>query len=140
GLSIEPAADTPPRATTTDTSGETIYIYASGETVRLEAEVEYRFSYNRFIVDVEFTKDDSSSTSASTVQPNGTVLVSGSSLQTVVVSCSPISDGSAIGNMSATLTIEISNSITVVADDMSGTSYAPVSDNDAVAGYPFSFT
>lgn len=140
GLSIEPAADTPPRATTTDTSGETIYIYASGETVRLEAEVEYRFSYNRFIVDVEFTKDDSSSTSASTVQPNGTVLVSGSSLETVVVSCSPISDGSAIGNMSATLTIEISNSITVVAGDMSGTSYAPVSDNDAVAGYPFSFT
>ncbi len=140
GLSIAPADDTPPRATTTNTSGETIYIYASGETVRLEAEVEYRFSYNRFIVDVEFTKDDSSSTSASTVQPNGTVLVSGSSLQTVVVSCSPISDGSAIGNMSATLTIEISNSITVVAGDMSGTSYAPVSDNDAVAGYPFSFT
>lgn len=139
GLSIEPAADTPPRATTTDASGETIYIYASGETVRLEAEVEYRFSYNRFIVDVEFTKDDSS-TSASTVQPNGTVLVSGSSLQTVVVSCSPISDGSAIANISATLTIEISNSITVVAGDMSGTSYAPVSDNDAVAGYPFSFT
>lgn len=139
GLSIEPADDTPPRATTTDTSGETIYIYASGETVRLEAEVEYRFSYNRFIVDVEFTKDESS-TSASTVQPNGTVLVSGSSLETVVVSCSPISDGSAIGNISATLTIQISDSITVVAGDMSGTSYAPVSDNDAVAGYPFSFT
>ena len=57
-----------------------------------------------------------------------------------MVSCSPISDGSAIGNISATLTIEISNSITVVAGDMSGTSYAPVSDNDAVAGYPFSFT
>lgn len=140
GLSIEPAADTPPRATTTNTSGETIYIYASGETVRLEAEVEYRFSYNRFIVDVEFTKDDSS-TSASTVQPNGTVLVSGSSLQTVVVSCSPISGGSAIDGIDTpTLTIEISNSITVVAGDMSGTSYAPVSDNDAVAGYPFSFT
>ena len=145
GLSIAPADDTPPRATTTDTSGEKIYIYAAGsddrpETVRLEAEVEYRFPYNRFIVDVEFTKDDSSSTSASTVQPNGTVLVSGSSLQTVVVNCSPISDGSAIGNMSATLTIRISDSITVVAGDMSGTSYAPVSDNDAVAGYPFSFT
>lgn len=139
-LSIAPAADTPPRATTTDTSGETIYIYASGETVRLEAEVEYRFSYNRFIVDVEFTKDDSS-TSASTVQPNGTVLVSGSSNQTVVVSCSPISGGSAIDGIDTpTLTIEISNSITVVAGDMSGTSYAPVSDNDAVAGYPFSFT
>lgn len=138
GLSIEPAADTPPRATTTDASGETIYIYASGDTVRIEAEVEYRFSYNRFIVDVQFTR--AGGNSSSTVQPNGTVLVSGSSLQTVVVSCSPISDGSAIGNMSATLTIEISNSITVVADDMSGTSYAPVSDNDAVAGYPFSFT
>lgn len=138
GLSIEPAADTPPRATTTDASGETIYIYASSETVRLEAEVEYRFSYNRFIVDVQFTR--AGGNSSSTVQPNGTVLVSGSRDQTVVVSCSPISDGSAIGNISATLTIQISNSITVVAGDMSGTSYAPVSDNDAVAGYPFSFT
>lgn len=145
GLSIEPAADTPPRATTTDTSGEKIYIYAAGsddrpETVRLEAEVEYRFPYNRFIVDVEFTKDSSTTATNSEVQPNGTIIVKGTSGQKVVVNCSPISDGSAIGNMSATLTIEISNSITVVADDMSGTSYAPVSDNDAVAGYPFSFT
>lgn len=140
GLSIEPAADTPPRATTTDTSGETIYIYASGETVRLEAEVKYRFPYNRFIVDVKFEKDDSSTSGASTVQPNGTVLVSGNSGETIVVSCSPISDGSAIENISATLTIQISNAIQVVAGNMSGTSYAPVSDNDAVAGYPFSFT
>ena len=145
GLSIAPAADTPPRATTTDESGETIYIYAAGngdrpETVRLEAEVEYRFPYNRFIVDVEFTKDSSTTATNSEVQPNGTIIVKGTSGQKVVVNCSPISDGSAIGNMSATLTIEISNSITVVADDMSGTSYAPVSDNDAVAGYPFSFT
>ena len=140
GLSIEPAADTPPRATTTNTSGETIYIYASGETVRLEAEVKYRFPYNRFIVDVKFEKDDSSTSGASTVQPNGTVLVSGNSGETIVVSCSPISDGSAIENISATLTIQISNAIQVVAGNMSGTSYAPVSDNDAVAGYPFSFT
>ncbi|HIR30244.1 MAG TPA: hypothetical protein IAC90_06310 [Candidatus Coproplasma stercorigallinarum] len=145
GLSIAPADDTPPRATTTDTSGEKIYIYAAGsddrpETVRLEAEVEYRFPYNRFIVDVEFTKDSSTTATNSEVQPNGTIIVKGTSGQKVVVNCSPISDGSAIGNMSATLTIRISNSITVVADDMSGTSYAPVSDNDAVAGYPFSFT
>lgn len=145
GLSIAPAADTPPRATTTDTSGEKIYIYAAGsddrpETVRLEAEVEYRFPYNRFIVDVEFTKDSSTTATNSEVQPNGTIIVKGTSGQKVVVNCSPISDGSAIDNMSATLTIEISSSITVVADDMSGTSYAPVSDNDAVAGYPFSFT
>lgn len=134
GLSIAPADDTPPRAIADNGN----YIYASGETVRLEAEVEYRFSYNRFIVDVQFTR--AGGNSSSTVQPNGTVLVSGNSGETIVVSCSPISDGSAIGNMSATLTIEISNSITVVAGDMSGTSYAPVSDNDAVAGYPFSFT
>lgn len=137
GLSIAPADDTPERALDQSTG---YYIYADTETVRLEAEVKYRFPYNRFIVDVKFEKDDSSTSGASTVQPNGTVLVSGNSGETIVVNCSPISDGSAIGNMSATLTIEISNSITVVADDMSGTSYAPVSDNDAVAGYPFSFT
>lgn len=144
-LSIAPAADTPPRATTTDENGEKIYIYAAGsddrpETVRLEAEVTYRFPYNRFIVDVKFEKADGS-TSASTVQPNGTVVVAGSSGQTVVVSCSPISGGGAIENIDTpTLTIQISNAIQVVAGDMSGTSYAPVSDNDAVAGYPFSFT
>lgn len=137
GLSIAPADDTPERALDQSTG---YYIYADTETVRLEAEVKYRFPYNRFIVDVKFEKDDSSTSGASTVQPNGTVLVSGNSGETIVVSCSPISDGSAIENISATLTIEISNSITVVAGDMSGTSYAPVSDNDAVAGYPFSFT
>lgn len=137
GLSIAPADDTPERALDQSTG---YYIYADTETVRLEAEVKYRFPYNRFIVDVKFEKDDSSTSGASTVQPNGTVLVSGNSGETIVVSCSPISDGSAVENISATLTIEISNSITVVAGDMSGTSYAPVSDNDAVAGYPFSFT
>ena len=145
-LSIAPAADTPPRATTTDENGEKIYIYAAGsddrpETVRLEAEVEYRFPYNRFIVDVEFTKDSSTTATNSEVQPNGTIIVKGTSGQKVVVNCSPISGGSAIDGIDTpTLTIEISNSITVVAGDMSGTSYAPVSDNDAVAGYPFSFT
>lgn len=144
GLSIAPAADTPPRATTTNTSGETIYIYASGETVRLEAEVEYRFSYNRFIVDVEFSMAaDSNSEELSInadVQPNGTVVLnSGVTGSWVRVNCVPIaSDGTSFDPV--TLTIEISNSITVVAGDMSGTSYAPVSDNDAVAGYPFSFT
>lgn len=137
GLSIAPADDTPERALDQSTG---YYIYADTETVRLEAEVKYRFPYNRFIVDVKFEKDDSSTSGASTVQPNGTVLVSGNSGETIVVSCSPISDGSAIANISATLTIQISGNITVVAGDMSGTSYAPVSDNDAVAGYPFSFT
>lgn len=137
GLSIAPADDTPERALDQSTG---YYIYADTETVRLEAEVKYRFPYNRFIVDVKFEKDDSSTSGASTVQPNGTVLVSGNSGETIVVSCSPISDGSAIENISATLTIQISNAIQVVAGDMSGTSYAPVSDNDAVAGYPFSFT
>lgn len=137
GLSIAPADDTPERALDQSTG---YYIYADTETVRLEAEVKYRFPYNRFIVDVKFEKDDSSTSGASTVQPNGTVLVSGNSGETIVVSCSPISDGSAIENISATLTIQISNAIQVVAGNMSGTSYAPVSDNDAVAGYPFSFT
>lgn len=151
GLSIAPADDTPPRATIPDPNDNTkeIYIYAAGsngrpETVRLEAEVEYRFSYNRFIVDVEFSMAaDSNSEGLSInaeVQPNGTVVLnSGVTGSWLIVNCVPIaSDGTNFDPV--TLTIEISNSITVVADDMSGTSYAPVSDNDAVAGYPFSFT
>lgn len=151
GLSIAPADDTPPRATIPDPNDNTkeIYIYAAGsngrpETVRLEAEVEYRFSYNRFIVDVEFSMAaDSNSEGLSInaeVQPNGTVVLnSGVTGSWLIVNCVPIaSDGTNFDPV--TLTIEISNSITVVAGDMSGTSYAPVSDNDAVAGYPFSFT
>lgn len=162
GLSIEPAADTPPRATIPDPNDNTkeIYIYAAGsngrpETVRLEAEVEYRFSYNRFIVDVEFYAtsdaegrnriefsdnrwdDNYPDNLGYEVQPNGTVNIINANADMIYVWCHEI-NGNSID--SVPLTIEISNSITVVAGDMSGTSYAPVSDNDAVAGYPFSFT
>lgn len=151
GLSIAPAADTPPRAIADNGN----YIYASGETVRLEAEVEYRFSYNRFIVDVEFYAtsdaegrnriefsdnrwdDNYPDNLGYEVQPNGTVNIINANADMIYVWCHEI-NGNSID--SVPLTIQISNSITVVAGDMSGTSYAPVSDNDAVAGYPFSFT
>lgn len=151
GLSIAPADDTPPRAIADNGN----YIYASGETVRLEAEVEYRFSYNRFIVDVEFYAtsdaegrnriefsdnrwdDNYPDNLGYEVQPNGTVNIINANADMIYVWCHEI-NGNSID--SVPLTIQISDSITVVAGDMSGTSYAPVSDNDAVAGYPFSFT
>lgn len=151
GLSIAPAADTPPRAIADNGN----YIYASGETVRLEAEVEYRFSYNRFIVDVEFYAtsdaegrnriefsdnrwdDNYPDNLGYEVQPNGTVNIINANADMIYVWCHEI-NGNSID--SVPLTIQISDSIQVVAGDMSGTSYAPVSDNDAVAGYPFSFT
>lgn len=151
GLSIAPAADTPERAISEDG----YYIYSVGDTVRIEAEVEYRFSYNRFIVDVEFYAtsdaegrnriefsdnrwdDNYPDNLGYEVQPNGTVNIINANADMIYVWCHEI-NGNSID--SVPLTIEISNSITVVAGDMSGTSYAPVSDNDAVAGYPFSFT
>lgn len=151
GLSIAPADDTPPRAISEDG----YYIYSVGDTVRIEAEVEYRFSYNRFIVDVEFYAtsdaegrnriefsdnrwdDNYPDNLGYEVQPNGTVNIINANADMIYVWCHEI-NGNSID--SVPLTIEISNSITVVAGDMSGTSYAPVSDNDAVAGYPFSFT
>lgn len=151
GLSIAPADDTPPRAIADNGN----YIYASGETVRLEAEVEYRFSYNRFIVDVEFYAtsdaegrnriefsdnrwdDNYPDNLGYEVQPNGTVNIINANADMIYVWCHEI-NGNSID--SVPLTIQISDSIQVVAGDMSGTSYAPVSDNDAVAGYPFSFT
>lgn len=150
-LSIAPAADTPERAISEDG----YYIYSVGDTVRIEAEVEYRFSYNRFIVDVEFYAtsdaegrnriefsdnrwdDNYPDNLGYEVQPNGTVNIINANADMIYVWCHEI-NGNSID--SVPLTIEISNSITVVAGDMSGTSYAPVSDNDAVAGYPFSFT
>ena len=148
-IDVRPAEDTPPRAITT-VDNEIRYVYSNGDTVRLEAVVEYRFGFNRYIVDVEFSRNEDSTEQIRnpngeynyTVQVNGTVDINScSDGNTIIVDCTPVVSGLAISNtMSASIILEVATSITVTPENMSGASYSPVNDNNAVVGHEFSFT
>ena len=148
-IDVRPAEDTPPRAITT-VDNEIHYVYSNGDTVRLEAVVNYRFGFNRYIVDVEFSRNEDSTEQIRnpngeynyTVQVNGTVDINScSDGNTIIVDCTPVVSGLAISNtMSASIILEVANSITVTPENMSGASYSPVNDNNAVVGHEFSFT
>lgn len=148
-IDVRPAEDTPPRAITT-VDNEIRYVYSNDDTVRLEAVVYYRFGFNRYIVDVEFSRNEDSTEQIRnpngeynyTVQVNGTVDINScSDGNTIIVDCTPVVSGLAISNtMSASIILEVATSITVTPENMSGASYSPVNDNNAVVGHEFSFT
>ena len=146
-IDIRPAEDTPPRAITT-VDNEIHYVYSNGDTVRLEAVVNYRFGFNRYIVDVEFFAGNGSGNeipnpSGYEVQVNGTVEISTNynSDGPIYVYCKPVVQGLAVDDIeNGRIVIEVANSITVTPENMSGASYSPVNDNNAVVGHEFSFT
>ena len=146
-IDIRPAEDTPPRAITT-VDNEIHYVYSNGDTVRLEAVVNYRFGFNRYIVDVEFFAGNGSGNeipnpSGYEVQVNGTVEI-GTNYNSdgpIYVYCKPVVQGLAVDDIeNGRIVIEVANSITVTPENMSGASYSPVNDNNAVVGHEFSFT
>lgn len=146
-IDIRPAEDTPPRAITT-VDNEIHYVYSNGDTVRLEAVVYYRFGFNRYIVDVEFFAGNGSgkeipNPSGYEVQVNGTVEIGTNynSDDPIYVYCKPVVKGLAVDDIeNGRIVIEVANSITVTPENMSGASYSPVNDNNAVVGHEFSFT
>ena len=149
GITVTPSEDTPPYAThEVEVEGgkkETHYIYSAGDTVLLESDVDYRFDYNRFIVDVEYElgviydiNNNVVTIQGITVQPNGTVLIgdnvpNGTRFE---VHCSAIEDSS----ISGTITLEVRTDIDVESRNLTGANYAPVADNHAIIGEEFSFT
>ena len=148
GIKVTPSEDTPPYAThevEVEGGKETHHIYSAGDTVLLESEVEYRFDYNRFIVDVEYElgviydiNNNVVTIQGITVQPNGTVLIgdnvpNGTRFE---VHCSAIEDSS----ISGTITLEVRTDIDVESRNLTGANYAPVADNHAIIGESFSFT
>lgn len=150
GITVTPSEDTPPYAThevEVEGGKETHHIYSAGDTVLLESKVEYRFDYNRFIVDVEYelgvVYDENGNQSDSlrnfiTVQPNGTVLIDDDvpSGTRFTVICRDINNG----DISGTITLEVRTDIDVESRDLTGANYAPVADNHAIIGESFSFT
>lgn len=140
-INVKPAEDTPARAEYTNTTDNmTHYVYSSGDTVRLEAEVGYRFGFNRYIVDVNFNGEYPQGNDID-IQPNGTVAIKQASTGTLItVECTPIVSGSAVGDLEAsTIIIEVANSITVTPGEMTGAAYAPKANNNAVSGHEFTF-
>ena len=146
GIKVTPSEDTPPYATH-KVGDETHHIYSAGDTVLLESDVDYRFDYNRFIVDVEYelgvVYDENGNQSDSlrnfiTVQPNGTVLIDDNvpSGTRFTVICRDINNE----DISGTITLEVRTDIDVESRDLTGANYAPVADNHAIIGEEFSFT
>ena len=158
GITVTPSEDTPPYAThevEVEGGKETHHIYSAGDTVLLESEVEYRFDYNRFIVDVAFRLDkiydsngkDITSTITSnqlTVQPNGTVIIGDGenavpSGTRFTVICYDVNDENNTAKQ-GTIILEVRTDIDVESRDLTGANYAPVADNHAIIGEEFSFT
>lgn len=158
GITVTPSEDTPPYAThevEVEGGKETHHIYSAGDTVLLESEVEYRFDYNRFIVDVAFRLDkiydsngkDITSTITSnqlTVQPNGTVIIGDGenavpSGTRFTVICYDVNDENNTAKQ-GTIILEVRTDIDVESRDLTGANYAPVADNHAIIGESFSFT
>lgn len=157
GITVTPSEDTPPYAThevEVEGGKETHHIYSAGDTVLLESEVEYRFDYNRFIVDVEYelgvVYDENGNQSDSlrnfiTVQPNGTVLIDDDNVPSgtrFTVICYDVNDVNDENNTAkqGTIILEVRTDIDVESRNLTGTNYAPVADNHAIIGESFSFT
>lgn len=153
GITVTPSEDTPPYAThevEVEGGKETHHIYSAGDTVLLESDVDYRFDYNRFIVDVEYelgvVYDEDGNQSISlrnfiTVQPNGTVLIDDDvpSGTRFTVICRDINNENN-EKISGTITLEVRTDIDVESRNLTGANYAPVADNHAIIGESFSFT
>ncbi len=156
GITVTPSEDTPPYAThevEVEGGKETHHIYSAGDTVLLESDVDYRFDYNRFIVDVEYelgvVYDENGNQSDSlrnfiTVQPNGTVIIGDGenavpSGTRFTVICYDVNDENNTAKQ-GTIILEVRTDIDVESRDLTGANYAPVADNHAIIGEEFSFT
>ncbi len=134
GIGVQPAEDTPPRAVIPSTlEGSYIYVYAPGDTVRLEADLTQRFIYNLLVVDVRYTAEGLPS--GVNVRPNGTVeLGNVSPGSEFTVTCTAIN-----GKAEGYITIRVANGIVIRSGTLTGAIYTAASNSDAVAGQPYSF-
>lgn len=134
GIGVQPAEDTPPRAVIqSGTEGSYIYVYAPGDTVRLEADLTQRFIYNLLVVDVRYTAEGLPS--GVNVRPNGTVeLGNVSPGSEFTVTCTAIN-----GDAEGYVTIRVANGIVIRSGTLTGAIYTAASNSDAVAGQPYSF-
>ena len=148
-IDVTPAEDTPARATYEDNE-ITYYVYAPGDTFRLDAMLTQRFPYNLYIVDVTYGNGDNVPNTVN-VRTNGTVQIdsdfeivetseNGELPNTFTVECTPLdkvvtSDKEVTGEIH----IMVANAITVTPENIQGASYKPQDNNNAVTGHEYTF-
>ena len=142
-IDVTPAEDTPARATYEDNE-ITYYVYAPGDTFRLDAILTQRFPYNLYIVDVTYGNGDNVPNTVN-VRTNGTVQIdsdfevvetseNGELPNTFTVKCTSL-DKAVTGEIH----IMVANAITVTPENIQGASYKPQDNNNAVTGHEYTF-
>lgn len=150
GIEVTPAEDTPARATYEDNE-ITYYVYAPGDTFRLDAMLTQRFPYNLYIVDVTYDKGNDVPEPPEkdywwepdpepyvVVRSNGTVEISEDYFEqnqdNFTVICTSL-DKAVTGEIH----IMVANAITVTPENIQGASYKPQDNNNAVTGHEYTF-
>lgn len=149
GIEVTPAEDTPARATYEDNE-ITYYVYAPGDTFRLDAMLTQRFPYNLYIVDVTYGNGDNVPNTVN-VRTNGTVQIlsdfevvetseNGELPNTFTVKCTSL-DKTVTSDKEVTgeIHIMVANAITVTPENIQGASYKPQDNNNAVTGHEYTF-
>ncbi|HIU00913.1 MAG TPA: hypothetical protein IAB64_02940, partial [Candidatus Coproplasma excrementavium] len=149
GIEVTPAEDTPARATYEE-SNITYYVYAPGDTFRLDAILTQRFPYNLYIVDVTYGNGDNVPNTVN-VRTNGTVQIdsdfevvetseNGELPNTFTVKCTSL-DKAVTSDKAVTgeIHIMVANAITVTPENIQGASYKPQDNNNAVTGHEYTF-
>lgn len=140
GIKVSPSRDTPPRGkvllTEGDYTGETAFVYAPEDTVRLDAETNYINPYEQNVVDVRF--EAAKDVNGVTVRPNGTVEIGAATSvgEVIPVRCFAIADET----VETYLYIYVTEEIVVETNVLAGARYAPAGNVNGVQGQPFAFT
>lgn len=140
---ITPAEDTPARAIY-EYNGNTYYVYAPGDTFRLDAILKQHFPYNLYIVDVTYGNGDNVPNTVN-VRTNGTVQIdsdfevvetseNGELPNTFTVKCTSLDKA-----VTGVIHIMVANAITVTPENIQGASYKPQDNNNAVTGHEYTF-
>ena len=146
---ITPAEDTPARAIY-EYNGNTYYVYAPGDTFRLDAILTQRFPYNLYIVDVTYGNGDNVPNTVN-VRTNGTVQIgsdfevvetseNGELPNTFTVKCTSLDKAvTSDKEVTGVIHIMVANAITVTPENIQGASYKPQDNNNAVTGHEYTF-
>ena len=146
GIEVTPAEDTPARATYEDNE-ITYYVYAPGDTFRLDAMLTQRFPYNLYIVDVTYDEGtdvpkpewwETWKEPYVVVRSNGTVEISEDYFEqnqdNFTVICTSLDKA-----VTGVIHIMVANAITVTPENIQGASYKPQDNNNAVTGHEYTF-
>lgn len=152
GIEVTPAEDTPARATYEDNE-ITYYVYAPGDTFRLDAMLTQRFPYNLYIVDVTYDEGtdvpkpewwETWKEPYVVVRSNGTVEISEDYFEqnqdNFTVICTSL-DKTVTSDKEVTgeIHIMVANAIMVTPENIQGASYKPQDNNNAVTGHEYTF-